>query len=60
MDLTEAIRIARKTLAEHFDLKLRDTPKGGRMFGVGTDEATEAADAYNTLAAFHPKAERVK
>lgn len=47
MKLVEAVRIARKTLAE--DGKLVYT--GSDMFGFGDD--AEKAEAYNVLAKYH-------
>lgn len=57
MELTEAVRVARKNLADTFNLKLLadDTRPGKmRMYGSG-DLGNEAADAYNRLAEFHAK-----
>jgi hypothetical protein len=58
IDGGEAIRIARKALANHFDLRLASDRSGGRMYGVGKD-AEEAARAYNWLAANHARIGRV-
>lgn len=56
MPLSEAIRIARKTLAETYDLVLVSAPGDkGQMIGRGPD-GNAAARAYNRLAAFHSEA----
>lgn len=55
MNGNEAFRIARKTLAEHFQLQL----VGSSMQARDDDpEAAEAAAAYNWLADNHPREDR--
>lgn len=47
MSMDEAIAIARRTLADHYDLYLMDNKMHGRNHAADT-----AADAYNRLAEF--------
>jgi len=48
MTMAEAVGIARRTLAEHYDLYLIDSKMNGRNL-----EGHKAADAYNKLAEKH-------
>lgn len=58
MTLSEAIRIARRTMAEHGGIE----HNGKTMQSLNPDNAeqNEIAEAYNVLAEFHPKARKVQ
>lgn len=55
MRLDEAIRIARKTMADTGKIKLNTEKKLYEPI-ADADELQEIADAYNTLADFHESA----
>lgn len=58
MTLHEAIRIARKALAENFELAIMSQDGKSAMVALDKEHA-DKAEAYNVLARFHPRAARI-